>query len=154
MFFRPWIKRTLVVALGAGLLAGGLSACAHRPSGPLSDEQVAAFRTKAVDRISSRLDLNELQKGKLGVLADELIAQRRALHAGGDARSEMQAVIAGPTFDRAKAQALFDQKAQVLQGASPKVIAALGDFYDSLTPEQQQKVRQHLQDRHGFWHHG
>jgi hypothetical protein len=29
------------------------------------------------------------------------------------------------------------------------VIAAFGDFYDSLRPEQQQKVRDFLQKRHG-----
>ena len=33
------------------------------------------------------------------------------------------------------------------------VVAALGDFYDSLNPAQQQKVREFLQKRRG-WHRG
>ena len=56
-------------------------------------------------------------------------------------RAEMQALIKGEKFDRAGAQALVDQKANALRTASPEVITAMGDFYDSLKPEQQAKVR-------------
>ncbi|MDZ7855660.1 Spy/CpxP family protein refolding chaperone [Sphaerotilus sp.] len=56
-------------------------------------------------------------------------------------RAEMQALIKGDKFDRAGAQALIDQKANALRTASPDVITAMGDFYDSLNPEQQAKVR-------------
>lgn len=56
-------------------------------------------------------------------------------------RAEMQALIKGDKFDRAGAQALVDQKANAMRSSAPEVITAMGDFYDSLKPEQQAKVR-------------
>ena len=43
------------------------------------------------------------------------------------------------------------QKTAALNAKSPEVIAAAGDFYDSLNPTQQQKVRDFMQRRHGWW---
>jgi len=89
------------------------------------------------------------------VLADEIIAQRAALRGqGADPRADFKALIAGDKFDRARAQTLLEQKTQAVQGNGPKVIAALADFYDSLTPEQQKQVRDRLEQRHGGWHRG
>ena len=152
---KPWIKRTLFGIAGAGLLVG-LSACGHRGHGPMSEEQLGEMRGKAVLRISEKLELDAAQKSKLEVLADALMAQRQALKAGGEGRAEMAALIAGPQFDRAKAQSLLDQKTQAVQGQGPKVITALADFYDSLTPAQQAQVRERLSERrgHGWWGRG
>ena len=63
-------------------------------------------------------------------------------------------VLAGNTFDRARAQALLSQKTEAVQSQGPKVITALADFYDSLTPEQQQQVRERLEKRHDWWSRG
>jgi hypothetical protein len=41
------------------------------------------------------------------------------------------------------------EKTSALQLKSPEVIAALGDFYDSLNPTQQQKVRDFMARHHG-----
>ena len=38
-----------------------------------------------------------------------------------------------------------------INGKSPEVIAALADFYDSLNPAQQQKVREFM-DKRGRWY--
>ena len=65
----------------------------------------------------------------------------------------MQSLVAGAQFDRAKAQALVQQKTDALRSGSPEVIAALGDFYDSLNPAQQQKVRDFMSHR-GGWRRG
>ena len=43
---------------------------------------------------------------------------------------------------------------EVVQGNGPKMIAALADFYDSLNPTQQQKVRDFMQRRHGWFSRG
>jgi Spy/CpxP family protein refolding chaperone len=153
---KPWIKRTVFGALGGLLVLGSLAACSHH-RGPLTDERISEMRGKAVERISGKLDLNEAQKAKLGVLADELLAQRKALRGSTEPRAEMQAVIAGAQFDRAKAQALLDGKTQAVQGGGPKVIAAMADFYDSLNADQQAKLRAFMeQHRHGggWWGRG
>ena len=62
-------------------------------------------------------------------------------------------LVAGATFDRAKAQALVQQKTDAVRTGSPEVIAAMGDFYDSLNPAQQQQVRDFMQKRRG-WRRG
>ena len=66
------------------------------------------------------------------------------------ARAEMQALVTGTTFDRARAQALVEAKTNAVRTKSPEVIAAMADFYDSLKPEQQQKVREFMAKRRGW----
>ena len=135
---KPWIKKTLIGFAGATILLGGLSACGHRGGherGPMSEERVVEMRGKMIERVSDKLELNEAQKLKLGVLADEMIAQRKALRGDSAApRAEMKALVAGEKFDRARAQTLLTQKTEVVQAGGPKVIAAMADFFDSLNP--------------------
>lgn len=151
-------KRVLFGALGATLLAGSLSACGHAGdgprwgmgSGPMSETDAAQFRGKMIERIASKLDLDAPQKQLLSALGDKLHAQRKALMGNStDPRAELQALVAGNQFDRSRAQALVNDKTDVVRNQSPEVIAAFGDFYDSLRPEQQQKVRDFMQKRHG-----
>ena len=153
---KPWIKRTLIGVFGASILIGGLSACGHRQhswSANMSAEESAQFRGRLVDRVSGKLELNEDQKKRLTALADKLHEQRAALAGPGkDPRAEVQALVVGEKFDKARAQALVAEKTAAIQGKSPEVIAAVADFYDSLNPSQQQKVRDFMQ-RPGRWMH-
>ena len=155
---KPWIKRTLFGLFGASLLIGGLSACGHRHDGQgwqASAEEQAKFKGKMVDRVSSKLDLNDDQKKKLGTLADKLQEQRAALVGKTtDPRAEVQALVAGDKFDKARAQALISDKTTAISSKSPEVVTAMADFYDSLKPEQQAKVREFMQGRRGWWHRG
>jgi Spy/CpxP family protein refolding chaperone len=153
---KPWIKKTLVGFAGVTVLLGGLTACGsrggHHERGAMGDEHVVEMRSKVVERVSNKLALNEAQKVKLGLLADELIAQRKAMRGdSADPRTEMKALVAGPTFDRARAQTLLTQKTQAVQTGGPKMIATMADFYDSLTPEQQAEVRERLGKRGRWW---
>ncbi|MBT9506480.1 Spy/CpxP family protein refolding chaperone [Rhodoferax sp.] len=149
-----WIKRTLFGLLGATILVGGLSACGHRHHGwgaNMSAEESAQYRSKMVDRVASKLDLNVDQKARLTVLGNKLHDQRIALMGQTkDPRAEMKALVAGDKFDKARAQTLVTEKTTALQAKSPEVIAALADFYDSLNPAQQQKVRDFMEHR-GRW---
>ncbi|MDB5931828.1 MAG: hypothetical protein JWR60_3535 [Polaromonas sp.] len=152
---KPWIKRALFGVFSASLLAGSLTACASRYAGhdaAMSPEQSAQRREKMIERVAGKLDLNPDQKARLSMLAGKLHAQRIALMGQGTGpRAEFSALLAGDKFDAARAQALVNQKTAALQAGSPEVIAALADFYNSLNPAQQQKVREFMQSRgHGF----
>ena len=149
-----WIKRTLIgVAAGAVLVTGLADAFGSHwrdGHGRMSDERVAQMRVKAVDKISDKLNLDQAQKQKLAVLADEVLTQRKAFMSGSaDPRSELQAVFAGEKFDRTRALGLLEQKTAVVQSAGPKLIAAMGDFYDSLNAEQQKQVRERMSKHNG-----
>ena len=107
---KPWIKKTLMGIFGASIAVGGLTACSsgHHQRGPMTAEKMAEVRGKMVDRVSSKLDLNEAQKTKLNALADQLEAQRAAfIGKTADPRAEVQAIVAGDKFDRARAQSLW-----------------------------------------------
>ena len=152
---KPWLKRTLIGVFGASVLFGGMAACSHRHHGygwqGMSEEDAAKAKARMVERVGSRLELDDAQKAKLGALADQLRAQRQALVGATDPRAEVQSLVAGSTFDRAKAKAFIEGKTQTIQTKSPELIAAVGDFYDSLKPEQQQKVRDFMsRGRHGW----
>jgi Spy/CpxP family protein refolding chaperone len=155
---KPWIKRSLIALASATVVFGGLTACGSRGDHARgwSDEHVTEMRGRMVEKISGKLELSAEQKVKLEVLADQMVASRKAMRGeSGDIRGDLQALIAGDKFDRSKAQQMLDQKTQVLQSSGPKVLAAFGDFYDSLTPEQQKQVRERLARRdHGRWGRG
>ena len=90
----------------------------------MSEEDAAVMKARIVEKVAGKLDLDEAQKASSGVLADALREQRKALVAGGNPREQVQALVAGPTFDRAGAKSLLDAKTAALQGGSPAVIAA------------------------------
>ena len=154
---KPWIKRTLFGIFGVSLLVGALSACGHRHHGggmsQVSAEDAAKWRERVIDRAGKELQLDDAQKQRLGVVFDKMREQRNALVGSTtNPRAEMGTLIAGATFDKARAQALIEQKTGAVREKSPEVIAATADFYDSLKPEQQQKVRDFMArgGRHGW----
>ena len=153
---RPWLKRTLIGVFGASLLASAFAAGACRGhygwgTHTMSDADAARVKARVVDKVGRHLELDDAQKARLGALADQLREQRKAVIGAADPRAEIASLVAGPAFDRAKAQSFIEQKTAAIGAASPALISALGDFYDSLRPEQQVKLRE-LMNRGG--HHG
>lgn len=149
---KTWIKRTLIATATVTLLLGGVVACgAHHHRGPWDEARITEMRGKAVERISDKLELDATQKAGLERVADALLAQRRALLGPGAAepRAELQALIAGPAFDRTRALALLEQKTTAVQAQGPQLVLALADFYDSLNPAQQQQLREWAQRGRG-----
>ena len=153
-FLRHHAKRTLIGAVTALVLVSGLAACGHRSHDygtNMSAEQYAAKRDKMVDKVASKLDLSADQKKLLAVVGDKMFEQRAALIGQTkDPRAEMKALVAGDKFDAARAQALINEKTAAIQTKSPEVIAAMGNFYNSLNSAQQQKVREYMDGR-GHW---
>ena len=146
-----WIKRSLATVLGATLVISSLSACSGgRHSANMSESDLATKQAKMIDYAGKKLDLNDMQKQRLNVLGDKLREQRTALVGKTEVRAELQSLVAGTTMDRVKAQALVEEKTGVLRSKSPEVISAAADFYDSLNPAQQQRVRDLMQRRKGW----
>lgn len=158
---KTWIKRSLVGVFGASILFVGIGAWAHRDGGHgghgwgrMGDVDTVQMRARMIERVGSKLSLDAAQKAKLGVLAETLHTQRAAVMGGTEPHAEMQALIAGPSFDRARATALASKKIAALQSASPAVITAMADFYDGLNPAQQTQVREFMASRGKHRGHG
>ena len=149
---RASIKPFVLGLFTAAALAGGVAAWSHGamggPMGMHGDPAEHAARIQQM--ITSHLALDATQQAKLGVLSSTLLAQRGALHGSGDLHAEMQTLVQQNAFDRTRAQQLFDAKLVAMRDGGPQVIAALGDFYDSLRPDQQQKVRDFMAQHPGM----
>jgi protein CpxP len=160
---KTWIRRVLVGGVAVGVALGGLTACGTRGGtgygeGRWSESRIVEMRGKAIERIGRELELDAAQRGKLEALADEMLAARKVMRGHSAApRAEMAALVSGERFDRQRANALLAEKTQAAQASGPKVIAAMGEFYDSLNPAQQAKVRDRLQSGRMMgrgWHRG
>jgi Spy/CpxP family protein refolding chaperone len=152
---KRWLKRTLIGVFGASIVLGGMAACSHggtRGDWNANGADASKMRERILERAGKELHLDDTQKQRLAVLADKLRDQRVALIGTSDPRADFQALMAGSKFDRANAQALVESKTAALRAKSPEVIAAAGDFFDSLHPDQQQQVRDFLSKRRGWGH--
>lgn len=151
---KPWIKtfarRGAFAIAGLGLI-GSVAAFAGGPGGhgprhhpPFGEGDGAQMSARMVERVGQRLELDAGQKERLKKLADTLQAQRKAMQGDRAPHEQLQALVAGDHFDRAAAQAQAETRAERIRQGSPAVITAAADFFDSLKPEQQAKVREFL----------
>jgi Spy/CpxP family protein refolding chaperone len=151
-FFKSTLRRPLFGFCG-GPRFGGKRGCGRH--GDRTPEQRAERRDRMVDRAADKLQLTAEQKPLLATLLDAMAAQRQAMIGQTtDMRAELRSWFGGSSFDAARAQALINDKANVLQSESPDVVAALGAFFDSLNPAQQQKVRNLLDGPRGWFRRG
>jgi protein CpxP len=155
---KSWIRRTLLGVFGASIALGALTACGHHRGhggwGGNTAEDRARQQEWVVERVTRRLDLSPAQQAKLRALAATLQAEREAFAGQPHPREQMRVLVAGDKFDRAQAQVLAEKASDALRARSPAVIAAFGDFYDSLDPGQQVKVREFMERRRGWRHRG
>ena len=158
-----WIKRSLYGLFGASVLVGGLTAYGSQYGGhhgmrgghSMDGQDSVERHGKMIERFSAKLELNEEQKKRLVKLSDSLQEQRKALVGKtSNPRAELEAMIAGDKFDKARAQALINEKASVLTSKSPELLQAIADFYDGLNAAQQQQIREYAQPRRRWWHMG
>jgi protein CpxP len=153
---KTWIKRSLIGLFGVSILVGGLAACGHRHHGwggaQVSAEDAAKWRERLLERAAKEMQLDGAQKQRLGVVFDRMREQRNALVASTpNPRAELRALLDGERFDKARAQALVDQKTHAIRAGSPQTIDALAEFYDGLKPEQQARLREFMDKRGRGW---
>lgn len=145
-------KKNVLASLVGVVLVVSISAFGYyrNHSNP---ERHAAY---IVEEVSEELELNETQLANLNTLKDEILASHKQIHQ--NKQDKVQVVlelVEGPTFNRDQALAHISETMQTMDELAPTVIAALGDFYDSLTPDQQHKLREKIEDRaEHHSHHG
>jgi periplasmic protein CpxP/Spy len=136
--------RYIVAILSAVGIAVAVTACGHhaREHGP------GDYAVRHVEKLGKELNLNEAQTAKLNAVTATLRKSRESMHARHDeTRKAALALLDQPKLDRQRALGLVQQTTRDINDQAPDVIAAVGDFYDSLTPAQQQKLRTELKER-------
>ena len=125
-----------VIAVGV-LVVKGIS---HRYWTP---EKKAERLTQVMTK---KLDLNEEQKAKLDVLKEQVLAAKSEMKSSREKDlSTVQELLSQPKFDQQRAQGVINGHIQNLSTRSPEIVAALGEFWDSLNPDQQAKVKTKLE---------
>ena len=137
-----------VMALVAtGLVAG----CSHWHQTP------AEHADYITHKISKKLDLNQRQIEKLDELKSEMLtvtSEFKQRHE--NVHNNFISTFSLPVMDQAGLLTLVQAQTQQINDRAPRVVSAIAGFYDSLTPEQQAELREHLQKKavhhNKHWH--
>lgn len=135
-----------LIVVGALVVVGIISACGFRGD----PEQRAQWM---LDKVTEKLVLDDTQQVQLKNVSDEMMNSREAMKQQfGDDREQLLALLEQPTLDQEKILALIGSRTGALNERAPMIVAAVGEFYDGLTAEQQTQVREFAQEHRG--HHG
>lgn len=144
------MKKRIVLLLSGGLLAAGLiSGCSHS-----TPEEKAMH---IVEEIQEELNLQENQVAKLNALKDHMLKLRKSHKETKEkTHKELRALLDQPVLDQSAVLAHITEKTTMVNQKAPKVVALLGDFYDSLNDSQRTEIREKVDKfskRHKRWHH-
>ena len=136
--------RYVLAIVGAVGIAVTVAACGHhaRYHGPED------YAVRHIERLGKKLNLDEAQTARLNAVSETLRKSREAVRSRHEeTRKAALALLDQPKLDRQRATNLVQQTVRDINERTPEMIAALGEFYDSLTPPQQQKLRAEMKER-------
>ena len=133
-------SKKIAIIVGGVILVGAL---AHTWAGDRSHWQNGHRMNYMVEHVGNNLDLDDGQRAQLESLSNTLMDTKRAMHNGNE-HALFLASIEGVTLNQFELNALITNKLDMARAQTPQIIASLAEFYDSLTPEQQQQVRERL----------
>ena len=137
---KPIPKRIVILVATGVVIAGTLAACGHhRYHDP---EKRGEW---LVEKVTDELNLNESQQTELENVRQEILTVRKEMHADRQStHDEILTMLDQPQLDRQKVLSMVEQKTGSINQYAPQLINALGDFYDSLSDEQRQELREHV----------
>jgi len=142
--------KTLQTALALTLLAAGTLAfagCRHHGD-------PARFQTFLSHRVDDMLDdvkATDTQRQQIRAIADRLLADGKALHAGHDeVRDQLLALWQSDQPDASQVHAVVDARAASMKAFADEVADAVLQVHGILTPEQRAqvtaKIKRHMQE--------
>ena len=133
------------VLLVAGSSGAVYAYSKHGDWGMSADEKVEFIS----DRVTSKLDLNELQRQKFTELAELVADTLQEVKPGREEGfEEIASLLQEPSFNQARALEMIQQKTQLVNEKAPLVITSMAGFLDSLSMEQKQELQEFMQHRH------
>lgn len=129
------LTKIIVTTLTVSSLAVGGAALAARGDG-----------SRMVDRITSKLSLDDNQAAALQTLADTMKEARTAARGEGEGpRAQILEHLQGDTLDQGAALSALEARADAMRAAAPELVASAAAFYDGLNAEQREQVREFLE---------
>ena len=152
----------LFIVLTLGFLGGGLAVvgvAAHHihgwggwgghhhmdgsPAGQMDPARRQVHVRHMVDMLSWKIDATPEQKQKLTAIADGIAKEIEPVHQKFfDAHKRLHGFLLQPTTDRAALEALRVEQLALADEVSKKLVQALADASDVLTPAQRTKLAQ------------
>ncbi|MFC1665724.1 Spy/CpxP family protein refolding chaperone [Pseudomonadota bacterium] len=144
-------KRIIYIVGGVAAMSGVMAYGAHRYHH--DPEHRAQWM---VEKVSKKLELSTEQQSKLKGVRDVLMNTAKSFgNERTNVHQEVMDAIQETKLDRQKALAIVTKRTDSVREQAPSIVAAIGDFYDSLTPEQRAKVREKIEDHkphsHRHW---
>jgi Spy/CpxP family protein refolding chaperone len=101
---------------------------------------------RMVDRLGWAVDASSEQKQKIWVIAQRTVDELGPLRERHlDGRRQMRDVLAAPTIDRARLEALRVEQMQLADEASRRIAASVAEAADVLTPAQRADLARRLE---------
>lgn len=136
-------KRSILLIAGGALLTTSVVAChgVHSATAEEKSEWV-------VGKVTRELELNERQQATLGRLKDEVLMTRTAMKRNKQGNlDDIQSMLAQPNFDRDKANTMINLQIETANNQAPRIVDAVGDFWESLNDEQRAELREFIGDK-------
>jgi protein CpxP len=157
-FFRRATIATIATLVAGGAAGLGVKAFAHGPGGwhrggfmgaPLDPAEVDQHLNRMLRHLYAEIDATDAQKQQLAPIvkaaAADLLPLRTRMH---EARRQAVELLSRDVIDRAALEALRVDKLRLAEQASQRLVQALADVADVLTPEQRKELAQRI----GRWH--
>lgn len=142
-------KIITVAALTFSIIGGAVAIGKHRFGDP------AVRAEYMVGYISEELNLDSTQVQALELLKEEIMATRLKMRDQiTPMHDEAKSMIAAEVFDQEKALQLINSKTGAVNEVAPYIVAALGNFLDSLNTEQKAEILDFMDQRGGHHRHG
>jgi protein CpxP len=156
---RRWALAGLVaVGLGAaGIFAASAGPAAgwahHGWHGPMDPEEAGRRIDKMVEWVLSDVDANADQKARVAQIAKAALQDLKPMRdQHRTARGQALDLLTQPRIDRAALERLRASELQLAESASKRVLQAVADSAEVLTPEQRTRLAERARarmDRHG-----
>jgi len=153
-------RRRFFKFAGIGAAVAGLGSAiawkahAHgRHHGPIDPARLDEYVSRGLKHFYVEIDATEAQRQKLDPIvrqaARDLLPLRETFHGG---RQRAIDLLAAAAVDRNALEGLRTEQLQAAEAASRRLTQAIADVAEVLTPEQRQKLAEHVRQRRG-WHH-
>jgi periplasmic protein CpxP/Spy len=144
---------TLLIGFKAYVFATGIDGMGwHHGWGQTSPEELADRIEHGVKYMLSDIDATPDQKAKVTAI---LQAAARDVHGMHDqhlaAHAQIHDILSAPTIDRARLEAVRADQLRLADEASKRIVAAIADAAEVLTPDQRTRLMEDMSKQH-HWH--